>query len=90
MNKRLRASFMRRVSILGLVSVTALLSAPMVSASDITTNYDASFESFLPLLLALVVAYFVRRWFIPQQLKNLQVAFEIEDDLYEVHRISRP
>ena len=27
-----------------------------------------------PLLLALVIAYFVRRWFIPQQLKNLQVA----------------
>lgn len=42
-----------------------------------------------PLLLALLIAFFVRKWFIPQQLKNLQVAFEIEDDLYEVHRITR-
>ncbi len=42
-----------------------------------------------PLGLALLVAFFVRKWFIPQQLKNLQVAFEIEDDLYEVHRITR-
>ncbi|RJU84990.1 MAG: tetratricopeptide repeat protein [Candidatus Poseidoniales archaeon] len=89
MNQRYGASFMRRTSILGLVTVSAILFAPMVSASDVSTNYDASFESFLPLLLALVVAYFVRRWFIPQQLKNLQVAFEIEDDLYEVHRITR-
>ena len=89
MNQRYGATFMRRTSILGLVTVSAILFAPMVSASDVSTNYDASFESFLPLLLALVVAYFVRRWFIPQQLKNLQVAFEIEDDLYEVHRITR-
>ena len=28
-------------------------------------------------------------WFIPNQLSNLQVAFEIDDDLYEVHRITR-
>ena len=43
----------------------------------------------MPLFIALCIAFFVRRWFIPQQLKNLQVAFEIDDDLYEVHRITR-
>ncbi|DAC21958.1 MAG TPA: hypothetical protein D7H91_03325, partial [Candidatus Poseidoniales archaeon] len=79
---------MRRTSILGLVSFAAIFFAPLASAASIS-SYDTSFESFLPLILALVVAYFVRRWFIPQQLKNLQVAFEIEEDLYEVHRITR-
>ena len=29
------------------------------------------------------------KFFIPIQLANLQVAFEIDDDLYEVHRVTR-
>ena len=62
---------------------------PTASAATVSTSTTVSLESLGPLLLALVIAYFVRRWFIPQQLKNLQVAFEIEDDLYEVHRITR-
>ena len=36
-----------------------------------------------------MVSTLVWRWFIPNQLSNLQVAFEIDDDLYEVHRITR-
>ncbi len=48
-----------------------------------------SIEQLLPLISALVVASLVWRWFIPKQLSNLQVAFEIDDDLYEVHRITR-
>ena len=89
MNQWPRGFDMGRISIVGLVALAAVFFSPMASASTISTNYDASFESFLPLILALSVAYFVRRWFIPQQLKNLQVAFEIDDDLYEVHRITR-
>ena len=53
-----------------------------------STTSDLTLNSLAPLLLALLIAYFVRRWFIPQQLKNLQVAFEIDEDLYEVHRIT--
>ena len=59
---------MRRTSILGLVSFAAIFFAPLASAASIS-SYDTSFESFLPLILALVVAYFVRRWFIPQPLR---------------------
>ncbi|MEL0265924.1 MAG: hypothetical protein VW945_00400, partial [Candidatus Poseidoniales archaeon] len=69
--------------------VSALVSIPTASAATVSTSTTVSLESVGPLLVALIIAYFVRRWFIPQQLKNLQVAFEIEDDLYEVHRINR-
>ena len=58
-------------------------------AATVSTSTDLSLNTLAPLQRALVIAFFVRRWFIPQQLKNLQVAFEIEDDLYEVHRITR-
>ena len=71
---------------LALVMVAFL---PQVSAADVSTNTGVSTTMLMPLGLALLLAFFVRRWFIPQQLKNLQVAFEIEDDLYEVHRITR-
>ena len=74
---------------LAVVLILGLLMSPIASAATVSTNSQLSLESVAPLLAALVVAYFVRRWFIPQQLKNLQVAFEIEDDLYEVHRITR-
>ena len=80
---------MSRRQMLGFATVCALLAVPNVSAASVSTASDVSVEALAPLLCALVIAFFVRRWFIPQQLKNLQVAFEIEDDLYEVHRITR-
>ncbi|MEC8340065.1 MAG: hypothetical protein VX382_08130, partial [Candidatus Thermoplasmatota archaeon] len=67
----------------------AICLVPTASAATVSTSTDLSLNTLAPLLCALVIAFFVRRWFIPQQLKNLQVAFEIEDDLYEVHRITR-
>ena len=80
---------MRRGFLLCIATVTALMFASSVSASSVSTEAGISLSSAAPLVSALVIAFFVRRWFIPQQLKNLQVAFEIEDDLYEVHRITR-
>jgi len=73
----------------GLGVLFALMFLPSVSAASISTSTEVTLMSLAPLLTALVLAFFVRRWFIPQQLKNLQVAFEIDDDLYEVHRITR-
>jgi len=63
--------------------------APTVSAASVSTSTELTTELLAPLLIALLFALFIRRWFIPRQLTNLQVAFEIEDDLYEVHRITR-
>ena len=42
-----------------------------------------------PVFLGFLVALLMWKWFIPVQLANLQVAFEIDDDLYEVHRVTR-
>lgn len=42
-----------------------------------------------PVFLGFFVALLMWKWFIPIQLANLQVAFEIDDDLYEVHRVTR-
>jgi hypothetical protein len=60
----------------------AVLSMPFASASSVSTSNTFSVPTLMPLFIALCIAFFVRRWFIPQQLKNLQVAFEIDDDLY--------
>lgn len=80
---------MRRAKMLCIVMALSLFAVSNASASSVSTDSEVSLTTLTPLLCALVIAFFVRRWFIPSQLKNLQVAFEIEDDLYEVHRITR-
>ena len=72
---------MSRRQMLGFATVCALLAVPNASAASVSTASEVSLATIAPLLCALAIAFFVRRWFIPQQLKNLQVAFEIEDDL---------
>jgi len=59
------------------------------SASTVSSSTGVTVDLVAPLGIALLVAFAIRRWFIPAQLKNLQVAFEIDNDLYEVHRITR-
>ena len=71
---------MRRLNQCVIALVCALMFSRRIGCHGL--HFNDRFVGILgPLLLALVIAYFVRRWFIPQQLKNLQVAFEIEDDL---------
>ena len=75
---------------IGVVSALfAFLFIPTASAVSVTQTEGFSMGLLWPLLTSIFVAVLVRRWFIPQQLKSLQVAFEIDDDLYEVHRITR-
>ena len=50
---------------------------------------EPSVDLAIPLSVALLAALVLWRWFVPRQLASLQVAFEIDDDLYEVHRVSR-
>ena len=59
-----------------------------VSANQIAEFDGFKFEYFLPTLIAFAIALPVWKWFIPNQLSSLQVAFEIDDDLYEVHKIT--
>lgn len=71
-----------------LALTSLLLFAPSVSASSIVTSSEGTFFNYFPLILAFLAAIFIRIWFIPGQLSNLQVAFEVDDNVYEVHRIT--
>jgi hypothetical protein len=52
------------------------------------------FQSFdvillIPVLIATMGTVVLWRWLLPMSLRDLQVAFEVDDGLYEVHRLSR-
>lgn len=77
-----------RLRILVLSTFFSFFFIQPVSANQIVAISEFRFEYFLPLLVAFTIALPVWKWFIPNQLSNLQVAFEIDDDLYEVHKIT--
>ena len=60
-------------------------------SAEVTVVSPNEFDISLiyPLGLALTIAFFLWRVFLPRQLSNLQVVFEIDDNLYEVHRLSK-
>ena len=78
---------MRKV-FLGSVLVTLGL-IPQASASKVAQPTEFDIAYLYPLLSALFVAGLLWKFFVPRQLSALQVAFEIDDNLYEVHRLTR-
>ncbi|MEJ6563638.1 MAG: tetratricopeptide repeat protein [Euryarchaeota archaeon] len=79
----------RRFRLALLACAFAILALPQASASEIADVADFKVAFLYPVIVAFAIAIPVWRWFIPNQLANLQVAFEIDDNLYEVHRITR-
>ena len=77
-----------RLRVLIWSSLMAFFFVQPVSANQIEEINQFRLESFLPILVAFGIAIPVWKIFIPNQLANLQVAFEIDDDLYEVHKIT--
>ena len=69
-------------------SLMAFFLVQPASANQIEQMDQFTLDSFLPMLIAFAIAIPVWKIFIPNQLANLQVAFEIDDDLYEVHKIT--
>ena len=66
-----------------------LLLIPSVSAeTGIIQPSEMTFDLFTPLIVAIIAAIFLRAWMVPNQLSSLQVGFEIDDNLYEVHRLT--
>ncbi len=43
----------------------------------------------IPLVIAIIGGLVLWRWLLPLSLSNLQVAFEVDEGLYEVHRLSK-
>ena len=87
MTNNLGVCHMRKVALGIVLAASALL--PQVSASSVAkpTEFDISY--LYPLLSAILVAGLLWKYFVPRQLSALQVAFEIDDNLYEVHRLTR-
>ncbi len=71
---------------LAILAISCLLGYAKADGQQ-SGSFDISY--LYPLGCALVVAGLMWKFFIPIQLANLQVAFEIDDDLYEVHRVTR-
>ena len=71
------------------VLFAAIALIPQVSASSIAQPTEFDVVYLYPLLSALLVAGMLWKFFVPRQLSALQVAFEIDDNLYEVHRLTR-
>ena len=82
---------MQRTRTAALLFVLILVITTLLDVAKADGHQTESFDiSYLyPLGAALVVAGLMWKFFIPIQLANLQVAFEIDDDLYEVHRVTR-
>ena len=62
---------------------------PVASASTVENPANLSFDHLMPFLIAFITALFLWKWMIPTQLSSLQVGFEIDEGLYEVHSLTK-
>ena len=72
-----------------LACFACILLVPVVSASTIENPSNISLNHFFPFLIAFTTAIVLWKWMIPTQLSGLQVGFEIDDGLYEVHGLTK-
>ena len=78
------------MSFLLLSFVLTTLFMPLVSAGPTIVSAGTFDPSLLaPLAISIMVGLLLWRWLLPLSLSNLQVAFEVDDGLYEVHRLSK-
>ena len=63
---------------------------PIVSAAPtIVSANQVELNLMIPLLLSIIFGLTLWRWLLPLSLSNLQVAFEVDDELFEVHRLTK-
>ncbi len=75
----------------GLFGITFLVCLmPTVSAEvEVMPMTSFDIQLLIPMIIATLGIFVLWRWLLPLSLRDLQVAFEVDDDLYEVHRLSR-
>jgi len=71
----------------GVLACSAFL--PGVAAEDAIIAVGFEPILFLPIILAAIAVPVLWRLLLPTSLSSLQVAFEVDDDLYEVHRLTK-
>ena len=103
MDRRKPASVRYRTLLMILLSALVVLTSHGVSAQDggnetaveddgnakVVEGGALKFEHLYPLFLMLILAFLVWRYMVPSALSSLQVAFEIDDGLMEVHRLTK-
>ena len=62
---------------------------PLAAASTVVNPTELSLVHLLPFTISFLTALLLWKWMIPNQLAGLQVGFEIDDGLYEVHSLSK-
>ena len=63
---------------------------PLCSAEAEIVDYGAIDIGLLsPVVVAIIGTVILWKWILPLSLGNLQIAFEVDDDLFEVHRLTR-
>jgi len=72
----------------GLASLICLLPLGAAEVEIIDSN-TLDFGLLIPIIAASIGTVTLWQWILPLSLGNLQVAFEVDDDLYEVHRLTR-
>lgn len=78
-----------------LLSLASLLMSTVAAAEEakagaiVKDTGALKIEHLYPMFLMLVMAFLVWRYMVPSALSSLQVAFEIDDGLMEVHRLTR-
>ncbi len=66
-----------------------VLMLPLASAATIENPTNLSLTHAIPFSVAFLTALILWKWMIPTQLSGLQVGFEIDDGLYEVHSLTK-
>ncbi|MEL0101399.1 MAG: hypothetical protein VW862_06840, partial [Euryarchaeota archaeon] len=69
--------------------IVTILLAPLASAEEVVNPSELTPDLLIPFGLALTVAIILWKFMIPSQLSGLQVGFEIDEGLYEVHSLTR-
>ena len=77
-----------RLLLFGLALLICLL--PLSAAEAEIVDYGSlDIGLLIPVIVAAAGTVVLWKWILPISLGNLQVAFEVDDDLYEVHRLTR-
>ena len=77
-----------RLVLLGLGLLICLL--PVGAAEAEIVDYGSlDIGLLIPIIVAIMGTVILWQWILPLSLGNLQVAFEVDDDLFEVHRLTR-
>jgi len=69
--------------------VVMILLTPLASAGEVVNPSELTPDLLIPIGLALTIAIILWKFMIPSQLSGLQVGFEIDEGLYEVHSLTK-